>query len=217
MIAPGSETWRIRQDLSQDQHIEGLPLGTVGGTLVHYNFPLDGEYIFQAKLFRTNLNIMRGLESPHQVEFAVDGQRVHLASIGGADDLAVAVRKAHRHRRRRGCAAARSCPGQGRSARGDGGVPAGSRCSGAGAPAALHSQLGGQFRLGRLAASPTFTITGPFHPTGAGDTPSRRRIFVCQPAHTRMNEDACARQIVSHAGAPRLSRAGQRMRILTRC
>jgi hypothetical protein len=82
-IAPGSETWRIRQDLSQDQHVNGLPLGTVGGTRVRYNFPLDGEYSFQANLYRTNLNIMRGLESPHQVEFAVDGRRIHLASLGG--------------------------------------------------------------------------------------------------------------------------------------
>ena len=61
-IPAGSETWRIRQDLSQDQHVNGLPLGTIGGTSVRYNFPLDGEYSFQAKLYRTNLNIMRGLE-----------------------------------------------------------------------------------------------------------------------------------------------------------
>ena len=38
-------------------------------------FPLDGEYEFQAKLYRTNLNIMRGLEFAHQVEFTVDGER----------------------------------------------------------------------------------------------------------------------------------------------
>src|SRR5271163_3143028 len=49
-IAPGSETWRIRQDLSQDEHVNGLPLGTVGGSAVRYNFPLDGEYSFQANL-----------------------------------------------------------------------------------------------------------------------------------------------------------------------
>ncbi len=92
-IAPGSETWRIRQDLSQDEHVNGLPLGTVGGTRVQYNFPLDGEYSFQAKLYRTNLNIMRGLESPHQVELALDGRRIHLASIGGKDDLASLFQK----------------------------------------------------------------------------------------------------------------------------
>src|SRR5579862_7303176 len=86
-IPAGSETWRIRQDLSQDQHVNGLPLGTVGGTLARYNFPLDGEYTFQAKLYRTNLNIMRGLESPHQVELALDGKRIHIATIGGPADL----------------------------------------------------------------------------------------------------------------------------------
>ena len=87
-VKPARATFRIRQDLSQNQHIEGLPLGTIGGILVHYNFPLDGEYEFQAKLYRTNLNIMRGLEFAHQVEFTADGQRVHLASIGGTADLA---------------------------------------------------------------------------------------------------------------------------------
>src|SRR6516225_8196083 len=75
--SPRGETYRVRQDLSQDQHIEGMPLGTIGGTRVRQNFPLDGEYVFQARLYRTNLNIMRGLESPHQVEFTVDGQRIH--------------------------------------------------------------------------------------------------------------------------------------------
>ena len=87
-VKAAGATFRIRQDLSQNQHIEGLPLGTMGGILVHYNFPLDGEYEFQAKLYRTNLNIMRGLEFAHQVEFTVGGQRIHLANIGGTADLA---------------------------------------------------------------------------------------------------------------------------------
>ncbi|HUK35700.1 MAG TPA: DUF1587 domain-containing protein, partial [Vicinamibacterales bacterium] len=79
-ITAGSDTFRIRQDLSQDQHIEGLPLGTIGGTSVRYTFPLDGDYVFQVKLYRTNLNITRGLEYPHDVEFAIDGRRVYLAT-----------------------------------------------------------------------------------------------------------------------------------------
>ena len=92
-VAPGSDTFGIRQDLSQDQHIDGLPLGTVGGILVRHTFPLDGEYIFQVKLYRTNLNIVRGLQYPHQVEFTVDGERVHLAAIGGKADLAALFEK----------------------------------------------------------------------------------------------------------------------------
>jgi mono/diheme cytochrome c family protein len=42
-------------------------------------------------------------------------------------------------------------------------------------------------------------INGPFDMTGAGDTPSRRRIFVCQPASS--SEDIpCARQILMTVG-----------------
>ena len=40
------------------------------------------------------------------------------------------------------------------------------------------------------------SITGPFDSTGSGDTPSRRRIFICRPSGAA-NETACARQIIS--------------------
>jgi len=40
------------------------------------------------------------------------------------------------------------------------------------------------------------SIAGPFKPTGAGDTPSRRQIFTCKPA-SAAEEPACARQIIS--------------------
>src|SRR5208282_371533 len=40
-------------------------------------------------------------------------------------------------------------------------------------------------------------ITGPYNATGPGDTPSRRRIFVCHP-HAPADEIPCARQIVSN-------------------
>jgi hypothetical protein len=44
-IAPGSETYVLRQDYSQDQHVEGQGLGTVGGTIVRHTFPVDaGEF-----------------------------------------------------------------------------------------------------------------------------------------------------------------------------
>jgi len=41
------------------------------------------------------------------------------------------------------------------------------------------------------------TITGPYAPTGAGDTPSRRRILVCTP-QSPADEASCARKIVSN-------------------
>ena len=87
-LRAGSDTYRVPQDLSQNQHVEGLPLGTVGGLRVRHTFPLDGEYDFQTKLYRTNLNIVRGLEYPSEFEVAIDGKPVHHVTIGGTDDLA---------------------------------------------------------------------------------------------------------------------------------
>jgi hypothetical protein len=195
-IAPGSETWRIRQDLSQDEHVNGLPLGTVGGTRVQYNFPLDGEYTVQAKLFRTNLNIMRGLESPHQVELAMDGRRIHLASIGGADDLASLFEKP-------------TDTGDAVDARLRVRVPvkAGPHVltvafladPDAVEPARLQPYIRSSVDNFDWSGSPhlqSLTIAGPFHPSAATDTPSRERIFVCHPGG-RISDETCARKILS--------------------
>jgi hypothetical protein len=40
------------------------------------------------------------------------------------------------------------------------------------------------------------TITGPFNATGAGDTPSQKKVFVCRPT-VAAQEGACARRIVT--------------------
>jgi hypothetical protein len=87
MVAIDSATYTARQDLSQDRHLDGLPLGTVGGLLARHTFAADGDYELLVKLYRTNLNAIRGLEEPHSLELTLDGERVMLASFGGADDL----------------------------------------------------------------------------------------------------------------------------------
>src|SRR5262245_45048698 len=86
-VGVNRDTYATRQDLSQDQHIDGLPLGTQGGLVARNTFPVDGDYEFQLRLWRTNLSAMRGLQDPHQVEIALDGQRILLATVGGDDDL----------------------------------------------------------------------------------------------------------------------------------
>ena len=151
-MRPGSDTYRVPQDLSQNQHVEGLPLGTVGGLRVRHMFPLDGEYDFQTKLYRTNLDIVRGLEYPSEFEVAIDGRagaprhdRRHRGSGG-------AVREAHRHRRRGRSADAGAGEGAGRAARGDRGVRRSHRGEGHGAAAAVPAQLRRQLRVGWPAA-----------------------------------------------------------------
>ena len=80
---PGSQTYRATGDQSQNIDREGMPLGTVGGLRANYNFPLSGEYEFRVGLLRTNLDGIRGLEHPHQLEITVDGERLLLETVGG--------------------------------------------------------------------------------------------------------------------------------------
>ncbi len=86
-VGVNRDTYTARQDLSQDQHLEGLPFGTQGGLVAAHTFPVDGDYDFQLRLWRTNLSAIRGLQDPHQVEITVDGARILVATVGGDDDL----------------------------------------------------------------------------------------------------------------------------------
>src|SRR5205807_6228842 len=49
---PDSDTFRPAPDRTQEQHVEGLPLGTRGGMRIAYAFPQEGEYDVQVWLTR---------------------------------------------------------------------------------------------------------------------------------------------------------------------
>src|SRR5262245_32009016 len=51
-VSPDGDTIRIPADLTQEEHIPGLPIGTRGGALVNYTFPMDGDYEIQIRLMR---------------------------------------------------------------------------------------------------------------------------------------------------------------------
>jgi mono/diheme cytochrome c family protein len=201
----GSDTYRVPQDLSQNQHVEGLPLGTVGGLKVRHTFPLDAEYDFQTKLYRTNLDIVRGLQYASEFEIAIDGKPVHRVTIGGNPDLAkmfeaptdtgTAVEARMRVRVK---------------------VPAGPHD----VTAAFIDNLmvkdtlrvqpflrssADNFDWAGQPHIQTFAITGPFDSTGSGDTPSRRAVLTCNPPSPSglrrdkaptAAERACASQIL---------------------
>jgi hypothetical protein len=195
-IGEASETFRVRQDASQDRHVEGLPIGTVGGMLARTTLPLDGEYVIQPRLFRTNLGAMRGLEYPHQLEITVDGARVHLASFGGDDDFKASLRNP--------TLAGDDVDGRARTRVK---LTAGPHTIGVAfieKPASQNSwRLQPFVRSSHDTFDPTgyphldvFSVTGPYNPSGPGDTPSRRRIFSCRPM-TAAEEEPCARAIVT--------------------
>ena len=147
---------------------------------------------------------MRGLESPHQVEFALDGRRIHLASLGGAEDLASLFEKP-------------TDTGDAVDARLRVRVPvkAGPHVVTVAfledpddvEPARLQPYIRSSVDNFDWSGSPhlqSLTITGPFHPAGASDTPSRRRIFVCHPGGRIRKMPARGRS------SPRLARRAYR-------
>ena len=74
--APSVEYIRITDDLSQDVHLPGLPLGTRGGTQVNYVFPADAEYEIRVRIARDlNESVPVYTEAQH-VEINIDGARV---------------------------------------------------------------------------------------------------------------------------------------------
>ena len=191
-----SETYHVRGDVSQNQHLDGMPLGTLGGTRINHFFPRDGEYVFQTRLFRTNFDNMRGIEYPYEFELTVDGTRVHHASIGGPADLAAAFERP----KETADAIDERLAVRLRVTAGPHDVVAAFIGSAPTADATkLRPFLKSAFDTLDWTGRPhvrMLTITGPFNATGAGDTPARRRIFTCRPTSQR-NEDKCARQIVS--------------------
>ena len=60
--------------------IDGLPPGLGGEFWSDTNFPLDGEYIIKLRLWRNTFDLMRGMEDPHDIEIAMDGERLTLVT-----------------------------------------------------------------------------------------------------------------------------------------
>jgi mono/diheme cytochrome c family protein len=201
---PAGAVFRVRQDASQDRHIEGLPLGTVGGTMIHATLPLDGDYQFQVKLFRTNLGTMRGLEYPHQLEIAVDGERVHLATFGGEEEIKASSDNP-------------TTTGDRVDGRFSARIPLKAGPHDISVAFLEKTQALNTRRLQNYVRTSSDTIdfsgppaidevilTGPFNPTGASQTPSRARIFVCRPK--TMSDEAGPASVTASARSRRSSR-----------
>ncbi|HEY4364031.1 MAG TPA: DUF1592 domain-containing protein [Bryobacteraceae bacterium] len=195
-IVATTATYRVRPDLSQDEHIEGLPLGTRGGIVTQHTFPLDGEYVIKLRMWRNTFDLMRGMEDSHEIEVNLDGVRIASVIVGGRPDFmkmgenpgafgADLDQKLTAHVT----------------------VKAGVHTVSADTVLRSHSfkddvikpflrttvdglDITGDPSVDRV------TIEGPFHPTGVSETPARHRIFVCKPANAS-DELPCARKILS--------------------
>jgi hypothetical protein len=195
-ITPSLETFRVRGDLSQHDHVPGLPVGTRGGIAVRHYFPVDGEYVISPRLYRETVNIVRGLELEHDLEVTLDGQRIVLARFGGPKDeqanylqptLAGDEMEKRFQKRLK--------------------IPAGPHTIGVAflkKSSATTLELLQPFERERLdPITPVgipeldkVTVEGPFNPTRSDKAPSRLKVFTCTPA-SGQDEAVCARTILS--------------------
>ena len=214
-IRPAIATYLVPTVLTQNDHLDGLPLGTRGGMVVRHQFPLDGDYVIRVRLLRTVIDTIRGLGEPHELEVSLDGERVRLFTIGGAqpradafdpgDDADEATRDAARRAARD--AALKYSMNADAALEVRLPVEAGPRTVAVAFLGKTSAQVATIRRpLLRSNIDPADTagpphvrsvaIGGPYGATGPGDTPSRRRLFVCRPAHSD-EEPACARHIMA--------------------
>jgi hypothetical protein len=212
---PALERFEIPLHVMQDdRQNEDLPLGSRGGIAVHYDFPVDGEYLIKVRLQRQYQDYLKGMGWPQKLDIRLDGKLLKRFTVGGAA---------------KGRPAAASYAGDGEvnfagdpewetymQLTGDAGlevrlpVKAGSRVVGVSFVRELWEPEGlpQPVQLGRVIANDqvymgyanvaSVEIGGPYKAQGpATDSVSRRAIFVCQPPKNAAEERPCATTILS--------------------
>ena len=200
-LAMGSNTARtfvefnVPDDTTQNYHVEGLPFGTRGGTLIEHEFPADGDYIFRiVPVFEGNMgqaNDPFGQIQGERLAVTIDGRQAKVfdwdkemrgAPRSGVPTPAIPV-TAGRHSIGVTFFANNYAPDQNIN-----NVFLRATIETGGIPGYIFYPHVGKVR-----------IEGPENANGASDTPSRRKIFVCRPSSSSgpREEETCARTILS--------------------
>lgn len=201
-------TWLSQNDRLGDE----FPLGSRGGIVARHYFPVDGEYIFKIRLDRTDTGIIRGLQRRSDIEIRVDGVRVGQLSVGGTPEFAGAgaaangnyvdaasplstaddrleVRAPVKAGMRQAIATIIKSDSLALEGLGPNGVPMWSR---------EHTN-----KSDNPLMISALLIGGPYAGRVSPESPSRRRLFVCQPPSSQSGaprgngEIACATKILT--------------------
>ena len=167
--SPEGRTVRIRPDLTQEGHVEGLPLGTRGGALIRHTFPRDGQYDLRIHLMRDRDEKVEGLRGAHELQVLLDREVVASFEVRPPENR-------NDHTKVDAHLSARVA------------VRAGTRDLGVTfvqpAPDLIEtlrqpyqSAFNRHRHPRRSPAVYQVSVTGPFGPSGAGDTVSRRRVL----------------------------------------
>ena len=145
---------------------DGLPAGTQGGTLVRHSFPLDAEYEITIAS-SGGARGGRGATVPRAPDVVITFDGATLP-VSNPRRFRIPVRA-------------------GVHTIGAALIP---RDYSAGVDEVYSIGTGGPYAVSSV------VIAGPYNATSVGDTPARKRIFVCQPAQAS-EELACAKKILS--------------------
>jgi hypothetical protein len=83
---PSGELYRVPDQLDQDVRLEGMPVGTRGGTRIDYFAPRDGEFDIKARIGRGIDYDIPHFIGEQNLEISVDGERVHLFTVPATPD-----------------------------------------------------------------------------------------------------------------------------------
>lgn len=198
--SPGGDTFRIKADITQEEHVVGLPLGTRGGTLIPYTFPQSGQYDVQVRLARDRNEEVEGLRGKHTLLMLLDRREVARFTIEPPQDKNFSLVDAHLRARVN--------------------VSAGPHKLGVTFlknPSSLLETKRQPFqahfnrhRHPRLSPAVfQVSVTGPYEATGTGDTPSRRVLFGQSATTTPRTPEAQA-TLARHALTNLMHRAFRR-------
>jgi mono/diheme cytochrome c family protein len=168
------DTIRLPADLTQEDHVPGLPIGTRGGMATSYTFAQDGQYEIQVWLARDLGGNISGLRDPrpHELVLLLDREAVATFKIQRPEDRDDTLLDKDLK--------ARVTVVAGPHDIGVTFVKDGSSLFET-ARQPLQSHFNDRRHQRSGPAVNQVSVTGPYGSKGAESTPSRSRLFVCQP------------------------------------
>jgi mono/diheme cytochrome c family protein len=187
--------WSFRAK-SGDQltHVPGLPLGTRGGILADIDLPADGEYRINIADMATHI-WGNGMEYENPLVVTLDNKIIYQTVIGGEEDAKLydqvqsgALDRVNARLKNIKFEATAGPHKIGVTFRRQSFAQSDDQLQ-------MNAPGGGQDRLYRVNS---FQLLGPFDVKGLSSTPSRDRIFICNPAKDKTKTpETCAKEIFS--------------------